>query len=271
MVACLTLCFYTSLTAFGQESSQAHSHDNGQEHNHGNNALHFSHPIATESPYPDTKVRLDHVFENLSANEGNQQTIRLEGEYAVSRSFSIEIDVPYTFVDPEEEGKRSNLNSIDVGLKYANYALEEMGILIGGGMEFVLPTGDNDKEIGSATVWELEPFLDFGWKKNNLEIVSFVSFGIPVNGDSDEADWELGWNLSALYRIIPSIELLLESGTEKVYGGEEDGFNMVSLIPGIKWKPKGQEHLKVGFGMGVPISSDKEHNLASFFSLFYHL
>jgi len=46
---------------------------------------------------------------------------------------------------------------------------------------------------------------------------------------------------------------------------------MVSLIPGIKWKPKGQEHLKVGFAMGVPISSNKEHNLASFFSLFYHL
>ncbi len=268
LVVCL--CFCISLTAFSQESSQAHDYNKGQDHNHEHNTLHFSHPIATESPFPDTKFRFDYVFESLSENEGNQQTIHLEGEYAFSRHFSLEVDVPYSFISAQEEATISNLSSVEVGLKYANFALEKKGILLGGGMEFGLPTGNDNKDIGSATVWELEPFLDFGWIKNNLEIVSFLTFGIAVNGDSDEADWELGWNLSTLYHITPSIELLLESAAEKVYGGEEDGFNTVSLIPGVKWMPKGQEHFKAGFSTGIPISSEKEVDMTAFFSLFYH-
>ncbi len=259
-----------SQTVFGQKSSQVHLHNDGQVHIHRPDALHFSHPIATESPFPDTKIRFDYVLESLPENEGNQQTIHLEGEYAFSRHFSLELDVPYTFINAQEEVTINNLNSVEIGLKYANFALEKKGILLGGGMEFGLPTGNDNKDIGSATVWEFEPFFDIGWIKNNLEIVSFLTFGIPVNGDSDEADWELGWNLSTLYHITPSIELLLESAAEKVYGGEEDGFNTVSLIPGVKWKPKGQEHFKAGFSTGIPISSEKEVDMTAFFSLFYH-
>jgi len=36
----------------------------------------------------------------------------------------------------------------------------------------------------------------------------------------------------------------LESAAEKVYGGEEDGFYTVSLIPGVKWKPRDKNILK---------------------------
>ncbi len=57
----------------------------------------------------------------------------------------------------------------------------------------------------------------------------------------------------------------MESAAEKVYGGEEDGFYTVSLIPGVKWKPMGQEHLKVGFSTGIPISSEKEVDMTAFF------
>ncbi len=105
-----------------------------------------------------------------------------KGEYAFSRHFSLELDVPYTFINAQEEVTINNLNSVEIGLKYANFALEKKGILLGGGMEFGLPTGNDNKDIGSATVWEFEPFFDIGWIKNNLEIVSFLTFGIPVNG-----------------------------------------------------------------------------------------
>ncbi len=33
---------------------------------------------------------------------------------------------------------------------------------------------------------------------------------------------------------------------------------------------KGQEHLKVGFSTGIPISSEKEVDMTAFFSLLYH-
>ncbi|MGM5471021.1 hypothetical protein ACS386_12150 [Flavobacteriaceae bacterium LMO-SS05] len=260
------ICFCFNLSAYAQDSPKEHDHDG-----HVHHTLHFSHPIATESPSPDTKVRLDYNYISLSESEGNLQHVRLEGEYAFSRSLSVEANIPYTFANIKGEANRSNLNSADIALKYANYSLEDKNILIGGGLEFALPTGNDKKGIGSSKVWEFEPYLDFGWKYHDLEIVSFLSFGIPIHGDEEEADWELGWNLSGLYHISPSIEVLLESSSEKVYGGEEDGFNTISLIPGIKWKPEGQDHLKMGLGMGFPVSSDKEYDSTAFFSLFYHL
>jgi hypothetical protein len=82
---------------------------------------------------------------------------------------------------------------VEIGLKYANFAFEDKDLLLGGGLENGLPTGDDDKGIGSDEVSEVEPFLDFGWKGNRTELVGFISFGLPINGGDEEVDWELGW------------------------------------------------------------------------------
>ncbi len=63
---------------------------------HEEQGLHFSHPLISESPSPDTKVRFDYIYENTAGEEkGKQNSLRFEGEYAFSRSLSAEIDVPY--------------------------------------------------------------------------------------------------------------------------------------------------------------------------------
>jgi hypothetical protein len=237
------------------------------DHDH-KKTLHFSHPLVSESPSPDTKIRTDYLYMNLTEDDLKMHTFVVEAEYAFFRWLSLEFDVPYTILS--NEMTLSRLNNIEVGIKYANFTFEETGLLLGGGIELGLPTGSDETGIGSSTVWEVEPFLDFGYKNEGFETVGFAKFGFPVNGGEEEADLEFGWNLSFLYQITNHIEGLVEFSGEKVNGGEEDGFTTTAVIPGIKIKPVQSINLKVGFGYIIPITDEKEINNSSILSVFYH-
>jgi hypothetical protein len=260
---------------------QAFAHDD-----HGNpNGLHFSHPLITESPSPDTKIRLDYFFLDVDGEvededlgeEGEgpsrfkENTVNLELEYAFTRNISIEADIPYTFINPDEGKDTSHFNTVDIGVKLATFILEEYGVLLGGGLEFGLPTGDDDKGIGSDNIFEIEPFLSFGWKYKILEVVSFLHLGIPVNqkGDQDEGN-ELGYNLSTLLHATEWLEVLLEFDGETVLNGEEEGESVLNIDPGVKFKPFKSQELHVGFGAGFPVTHDEEFEVRLVASVFYH-
>jgi hypothetical protein len=247
--------------------------------------LHFSHPLITESPSPDTKIRLDYFFlsvdgevedeelgeEGEGPSKFKESTVNLELEYAFTRNISIEADIPYTFINPDEGRDVSHFNNIEIGVKLATFILEEYGILLGGGLEFGLPTGDDKKGIGSDNIWEIEPFLSFGWKYKILEVVSFLHVGFPVNqkGDQNEGD-ELGYNLSTLVHATEWLEVLLEFDGETVLNGEEEGESVLNIDPGVKFKPFKSQELHVGFGAGFPVTNDEEFEYRLIASVFYH-
>lgn len=262
-----------TLQAFAHED---HAHPGG---------LHFSHPLITESPSPDTKIRLDYFFLNVDGEvedeelgeEGEgpskfkESTINLELEYAFTRNISIEADIPYTFINPDEGKDVNHFNNIEIGVKLATFILEEYGILLGGGLEFGLPIGDDEKGIGSDNIFEIEPFLSFGWKYKILEVVSFLHIGFPVNqkGDQNEGD-ELGYNLSTLVHATEWLEVLLEFDGETVLNGEEEGESVLNIDPGVKFKPFKSKDLQVGFGAGFPVTNDEEFEYRLIASVFYH-
>lgn len=257
-----------------------------EDSTHHNGGLHFSHPLISESPTPDTKIRLDYFFLDVDGEvedeelgeEGEgpsrfkESTIRLELEYAFTRNISIEANVPYTFLDVKGGSNENNFNNIEIGVKTATYILEKYGILLGGGLEFGLPTGSDRKGIGSDNIFEIEPFVDFGYKVHNLEVVGFLSLGFPVNqkGDQDEGD-ELGYNLSFLYHIGNSLQALLEFDGERVLNGEEDGEFVVNIDPGVKVAPFNNKDIQIGFGAGFPLTDDEEFKYRLIASVFYHM
>ncbi|MEQ9619779.1 MAG: hypothetical protein RIG61_11490 [Deltaproteobacteria bacterium] len=259
------------------------AHEEESRHIQG---LHFSHPLITESPSPDTKIRLDYFFLDVDGEAEDEElgeegegpsgfkehTVNLELEYAFTRNISIEADIPYTFLDPDEGSGVSHFNNIEIGLKLASFILEEYGILVGGGIEFGLPTGDDSKGIGSDNIFEIEPFLSFGYKYRILEVVSFLHLGFPVNqnNNQDEGD-ELGYNLSLLAHATDWLEVLLEFDGETVLNGEEDGESVLNIDPGIKVAPFSNKDIQIGFGAGFPITDDEEFKYRLIASIFYHL
>lgn len=253
--------------------SSVFANDGIADDHHGD--LHFQHPLVTESPSPDTKLRLDYSMANEPDEDGEagayRHSARLEAEYALVPSFSIEVNIPYTLLVPDEGKNTDHLDTAEIGFKYANFALSEYGMLLGGGIECGLPTGNDEKGIGSDHVLEVEPYLDFGYMLDELEVVGFISFGLPQNdaGD-DEADLELGWNLSALYHVSHKVQALLELDGERIDGGEEDGTTIVNVTPGIKVEPFSNPKLQLGAGISLPLTDDKEFYARTIVSVFYH-
>ncbi len=99
--------------------SPANAHEENEK-----KSLHFEHPLVSESPSPDTKLRFDYTYQNKPGEGGEPKadinTVRIEGEYAFNRSLSVEIDVPYTFRDPNGQSSTQNLDNAEIAVKYAN-------------------------------------------------------------------------------------------------------------------------------------------------------
>lgn len=241
--------------------------------------LHFSHPLIAESPSPDTKVRLNYEFfdvdEGGDADDGGEKfkehSVSFEGEYAFSPSFSIEVGVPFSIVDPDDATSMDHLGSIEVAFKFANFAFSDHGILLGYGIEFGLPTGDEESGIGNDHLVEIEPFFNIGYQRDALEVVAFTSFGIPINQDQgEEVENEMGYNLSFLYHVSGRVSGLLEFDGETVLSGEEDGHTVINITPGIKVKPTDNDNFELGAGVSFPLTDKREFDVRAIVSAFYH-
>ncbi len=248
----------------------ANEPDDGTHSDH--HALHFAHPMFTESPFPDHKVRLDYLFENRTGDEGEAHTPSLTGEYRLIKTLSTEVKIPYTFSRPDEGEDESRLNNTRVAVKYANFHFQDQGLLVGGGLEVGLPTGDEDEGIGSDEIVLLEPFVNVGYKPvPDLELVGRFAVGHTTNADgSDVADHEVVWSASALYHATPVVKPNVELFGERVSGGEEDGLSTANVAAGLKIQPLQDRKMNVGLSGAVPVSDDQEADARVLFSTFYH-
>jgi len=239
---------------------------------HGNAPLHFSHPIITESPTPDTKLRSNYELERNEVPGGEEQAHRGEAvlEYALDPRFSLEAKAPYTFRDPANGSSVDDLGNVKLTAKLATYRFAEQGAVLGGGLELGLPTGDDAKGIGSNNEVEVAPFVDAGLKEGPFEMVGFLFFEIPTNqeaGEEDAVDLKLAFQGSVLYHLGPDWELLAELDGETIASGEASE-TVVNLNPGIKYHPT--ERLSLGVSGGFPVSDDEAFGTRIKASVFYH-
>lgn len=246
-------------------AQQTHSHEQEAAHHVG---LHFSHPLVTESVSPDTKVRFN--VGRAWASDANETGVELEAEYAFHRSFSVELGAPYAVVDPEAGASASALSNVEVALKFANFAFEDRGLLLGYGVEFGLPTGDAGSGIGSDHLWEAAPFLNIGYKRSRIELVGFSVFGIPFNQEADEeVETEFAYDLSGLIHLAPQLQAMMELNGKTVLSGAAAGENVTRLSPSLKFAPRREVPLFIGVGVTMPLT-DEELDVAARVSLFYH-
>lgn len=252
------------LVAFAAAPAGAHG-------GHGaRGALHFSHPLVGESPSPGTKVRIDHRFDSIETG-GELNTARLEAEYAIRRWVSVEVDVPWTYRRRAGRPTENHLNDVEAALKLATFALADRGVLLGGGVAAELPTGDAATGIGSEDVTVVAPFVSAGLRRGALEVVGRAEFGIPTGGDASvEPDLELTWNGSALVHVGGRLMVLAEFDGAHVSGGAEDGFDAVYAAPGVKLVPLRGTAIEVGASVRVALTDERDTDISTVGSVFYH-
>lgn len=254
----------------------AQEHDHRHEHDHG---FHFRHPLFAESISPDKKLRLNYSFQDLEA-EQSESELELEGEFAFTRSFSVEGGVEF-------EPAAGELGETHVILKFANYAFQQAGILLGYGIEFGLPTGtaherggeDGHEEGRSGRhdrppeedIYEVTPFLNAGWITGRWELVAWTLFQIPTNQKLQEnVGAELRYNASALYHGSRRLEALVEAFGHSGLSGPKTGRTLLNLAPGLRLRPFAQEHLVLGAAVAFPLTGDRDFAIGVLVSAFYH-
>ena len=249
----------TGLTA--QEHEENHDHDH----------LHFSHPLVTESPSPDTKLRLDYIGTRISDQISlHESVVRLEGEYAFNHSVSVSVVTPFVWRTAPSASRASGLGNIEVSLKAASLILADRGLLLGGGLSGALPTGNDSKRIGSGHIVELEPFLDLGYKRNSLELVALTQASSTFHRRvGEEAERTLTFDFSALYRLESRLECLIELTTERALVGPDAGVPRTSIAPGLKVYPFPNRQLMFGASVELGTGAVQETRTL-LLSGFYH-
>lgn len=263
----VTLTLVLSMMCARLASAQATHHNHDDE-------FEFTHPLVTESPSPDTKIRLD--FTDLQLGEdgvdAGEQSYRLEAEYAFQPWVSIEVNVPYVTRHIGGRSAGSGVGSAEAALKLASFRLAERGILLGGGVEFGLPTGQSSEGIGSDHLVEVSPYADIGYMRGSLELVGFTNLSFTTNRRIDEpAERELEYSFSGMYHFTPVVSGLLELDGASALAGEESGTSSFNLSPGILVHPRVDDgHLLFGISAGFPITGARELDRRILFSAFYH-
>ena len=248
-------------------ATHAQEHEEDHDHDH----LHFSHPMVTESPSPDTKLRLDFFAARTSGSAGlHENTVRLEGEYAFNHSVSLAIVTPFISRTAPAPERANGLGNVELSLKAASLAFGEHGLLLGGGLSAGLPTGSDKKAIGSAHILELEPFLDAGYKRDEFELVGFARLSSTLHRRAgEEAERNLGFDFSALYRIQSRLEGLIELTTTRALIGPESGSQQTFIAPGIKVYPFTNRKFMFGASLELGTSAVRDTH-ALLVSGFYH-
>jgi hypothetical protein len=258
---------------FGRPAVAQHAHAGDHSHEQG---LHFTHPIIAESVSPDTKLRLDFALQN----PGEESEMEFEGEYAFHRAFSIEAGIHF---DPEAGA----FGETHIITKFANYAFEEQGLLLGYGLELGLPTGGahahggvHEHEEGQHAhadeepeedIFEIAPFLNAGVMAGRWELVGWTIFSIPTNqGLQENVGTELRYNASALFHASPRIEALVEAHGQTGLSGRQTDRSVVNLAPGLRIHPLAQRNLALGAALSFPLTEDEAFDTRVLVSAFYH-
>jgi hypothetical protein len=240
----------------------------------GDEEFEFTHPLVTESPSPDTKVRLD-VLDTRETSESehiSERTYQLEAEYAFQPWISVEVNVPYLVRGITGQAAQSRIGDSEAALKLASFALEPHGALVGGGVEFGLPTGNEREGIGSDHLVEVSPYVDGGYRRGPVELVGFTTFSVTTNRRMGEpADREFEYNLGGMLHFTPVVAGLMELDGASPLAGEGSKATRFNLSPGILAHPHiGNGHILFGVCAGFPITEARDFDRRLLFSGFYH-
>jgi hypothetical protein len=252
------------IDAAGQNLDIADDQNNSVGH------LEFTHPLITESISPDTKIRLT-FFNNKLVQNAVSQIFDFEVEYSPVENFSIHLDLPYTFLHPEVSSMVTNLDETELTLKFSDLAFADRKVLLGYGISFGLPTGNQLKGIGSSHIWDICPFISAGKKWQKWEWTTYFMFTIPSNQYLNEnLQSILEFRMTAIYHFNNRWGGLMEAGNEQPLSHFSSKENNNDLTEGIIYRPDPEKPWIISVGVRHPLFRNDEIKFQGVASLFYH-
>lgn len=141
-------------------------------------------------------------------------------EYAFSNRFSAFVEVPYRFLNPENNAKESGLGDIQLGARFGLFTHQDMAVTFQ--LKLFLPTGDGAEGLGTEH-YSLEPgLLMYQRLGDRLSLEAEVRDWISLDG-SDFSGNVLRYGVGVGYDVIQSCNLRVTPVAELVAWTVIDG------------------------------------------------
>ncbi|HET7114985.1 MAG TPA: hypothetical protein VFI29_00750 [Hanamia sp.] len=268
----LFFCFYLGAfsTVHAQKTNDGTTKSETSANSKEKDHLEFSHPLITESISPDTKIRFTYLNTKVQSGITSQQYV-LELEYSPVPVFSLHLDVPYGTLKSQGASSFSNLDNIELTLKFANFAFANHNVLLGYGIGFGLPTGNDSKGIGSDHVIDVEPFLNAGYLWRKWEWTAYFTFSVPTHQHKGEnMQSSLESRATALYHLNRYWQLLAEFGNERDISSPSGWNKNYDLLEGFKYLPFGHKPWILGAAVRQGLGKNSDLHFQWLLTLFYH-
>jgi hypothetical protein len=242
----------------------------------------FPEPIILHHAHIEDEQRINFVgLKNFRTEEKEVTAFATSLELAVTWlddfRFGSEIFIPFS--NTGTSNNHVGLGDIEIQpIKYA--FLNQPETVVTGVFSLRLPTGDESRGLGGEqTTLGGNLFIDQAYRNWYLGINTEYAASVsgPTFSEFEIAAalaysfiWETGEGIAPTIPNQPLVlTLMLEMASESVLTGAESGENLITLVPGFQlWHPESDWNVQMG--VGFPISSDRENDLAGYLRVGNH-
>ena len=224
---------------------EAPKHDWPPEEPHAAGALIF-HSFMGEKIYIQEQGELYAIVEAAHEKSSHERESELGAEvsYGVTERLQVVAELPLVISDPDGGTKHTGLGDVTLGFQY-NF-MQELDFSLGVRSSFVIPTGDEDRDLGGGQfVWE--PNLLAALRVGSGELYAGVGGEIVDGGGEPDA---FTYTISGAYPWRSLIGVLELAGT--LNSDEHDLY----VVPGFYWNVG--EILQAGLGVPIGLTDDSD-------------
>ena len=216
----------------------------------------FFYPLVTRRPIIERE--LEFKLMHTKGLDARETEAALAIEWAVLPRLQFEVEVPFTFRDPDEGKVVAGFGDIDLQAKLQVFKSVQYRTLIAFGLESTLPSGSRARGLGGEHT--IEPFLTAGIALGPFDVIGEVAYHWVLNGDEHPRKQEFTARLAMAYRasrwFAPLLELVTVTQTRSPAGDESLCHKtQVSLVPGFNIRPRPGMTLRAG--IEVPVTTAK--------------
>jgi hypothetical protein len=217
----------------------------------------FFYPLLTRRPVieRELEVKLAHT----KGLEERETEAALAIEWAILPRFQVELEVPFTVLDPDAGKTVAGFGDIELQAKLQVFKSVQYRALVAFGLESKLASGSKARGLGGE--YAIEPFLTAGIALGPFDLIGEVAYEWILNGDEHPREQEFTARLAIAYPVSRWFTPLLELVTVTTTRGpadDEEGLlhkTQVYLVPGVNIRPRPGMTFRAGFQ--VPLTTAK--------------